>query len=385
MAVLLKYYGLIYLTTTGQVVDELPLAVLPTWLQQINADGSWSVTTKVASAAQAGDPENTLLPKTYLRNITDTWRMSVAICFGSGGRVGDYICQAGPLTARRGSSEQDRTMQFGGAGLWGLLRMLMQIDSGSAVADEFVPGQDSTYDGTLRDIAIQILSNANARNAMPIDIPTVSGGGSDTRTYFGYDLVSAGQRLQELTQVENGPDVLLKPYFSDSGHIRHKALIGNPTLSTSGNPLVFDYPGSITTLLTAEDASAFRNTTYERGNGTAYTTLVAASVDPSLLGAGWPVVEVTDSNHTDVTEQDTLQQWADGQQSLYGEAIETWALSVKMDDEDSPFGTYDVGAPGLFNVVDHFWIEDGLYNKKILGMQGTGTPNQIQLLLQGSV
>lgn len=385
MAAQLRYYALIYLTVTGEVVDEIPLAALPAWLQQINADGTWSVTTKVAAKVDEDDPANALLSRDYLRSITDAWRFSVAICYGTGDRIGDSIRQAGPLMSRRCVSEADRTMQFGGAGLWALLRMTMQINSASSVASTFTAAQDTTFGTTLWHIASQILSNATARNPMPLDIVTTPDGGTSTRTYNGYDLVSAGQRLQELTQVENGPDVLLRPYFADGSHVRHLAVIGQPTFPSAGDPILFDYPGSITTLLTSDDASQMRTTTYERGNGTAYTTLVASSHDTTLTTAGWPLVEVTDSSHADVSEQATLQGWANSQQTLYGEPVETWALSVKMDDEDTPFGTYDCGAPCLLNVLDHFWVPDGRYSRKIVGLQGNSTPNQVDLLLQGSV
>jgi hypothetical protein len=382
------YYALVYFTATGEIIDEIPMSTLPQWLQQINQDGTWSITSKVASKRQLGDPTNALMSKRQMRGATDPWRFSVAICWGLGDQVGDYICQAGPLISRRGVSEADRTMQFGGAGLWGLLRMIMQINSGSTVGTPFTAAMDSTYVGTLRDIAIQILANGKARQSMPLIIPTVSGTGTDTRTFNVFDLASGGQRLQEISQVMGGSDILLKPSFLDSGHIQHTALVGSPTLPGSGNPLVFDYPGNVVSIVTSEDGSAMRTKTYERGNGSAYATLFAQSADKTgKVANGWPSLEIADSGHMDVTDQPTLQGWADGTQALNSTPVETWAVVAKMDDADYPFGSYDPGPTAIYNVQDHYWLEDGAYSQnKLLGLSaGSGLNEIVHIVLNGGL
>lgn len=389
------YYALVYFTLTGQVVDEIPLAADPTWLQQINADGSWTVRTQIGSDADAAVPGNVLLSKTRLRGIADSWRFSVAICWGDGA-TSDYVCQAGPLISDQLMSEQPPMLQLGGAGLWALLRMIMQVTStwpGTSLADG---SADATYTGQLRDIAIQILTNAAARVGFPIDIPTVSGTGSMSRTYYGYNLVSAGQVLQDLTQVQvttttagvsviqQGPDILLKPYRSDASHIRHTALLGNPTLSVEGNPLVFDYPGNVIEILPTRDGSKLSTTSYQKGNGMEYATLWAKSTDPTLPAAGWPKTETAGMGQSQIIVQSELQQWSDGQQALTGRPIETWAVRMRMDDIDYPFGSYDPGFTGTYNVRDHCWLLDNAYTKRILGFTNGGADREFRHILQGS-
>ena len=70
-----------------------------------------------------------------------------------------------------------------------------------------------------------LTATAKKKTEMPAPIA-----GGNTRTYYGYEFATAGQRLSEITQVQNGPDVLFVPYFSAPNVIRHKMLIGNPTL-----------------------------------------------------------------------------------------------------------------------------------------------------------
>lgn len=371
-----RYYALVYFTVTGQIIEEIPLQSIPKWMQLINADGSWTVTTEIGP-----DDGSSGMTKSQLRGVTDPWRHSVAVCWGTGAAT-DYVCQAGPLTVRKLVSEQPPVLQLGGVGFWGLLRKIMQLAStwpGTSLNQ--TGGADATYGTTLWHIARQILGNAIARQALPLDIAVTADGGSATRTYFGYDLVSAGQRLQELTQVANGPDILLKPVLTGTGFVRHQALIGQPTLSTSGRPLVFDYPGDLTSILPTDDGSNLSTTTFEKGNGVEYAELWTKSADLTLPNAGWPTLEATDTSHADVTEAATLQQWADGVQALNGRPVSTWAVTARQNNVDYPFGSYDPGENGQYNVRGHSWLADGSYAQRILGFQnGTNTDEIVHLV-----
>jgi hypothetical protein len=235
----------------------------------------------------------------------------------------------------------------------------------------------------LQGIAADVLANAIARQALPLDVPAPITG-TATRTYFGYELISAGQRLQELTQVQGGPDILLKPYLTGTGTVRHTALIGNPTLATSGKPLVFDYPGNCMSVLPTDDGSTMSTVTYAKGNGIEYATLWAKSVDTTLTTApaNWPVLENVDTSHSDLIDQTALQQAANGTQGLTGRPVSTWAVTVRQDDLDYPFGSYDPGATGTYNVRNHCWLPDGTYAQRILGFQNGSNVGEIVHLLQ---
>lgn len=378
-----KYYALVYFTVTGEIVDELPLAALPQWLSQINADGTWTITTQIGSEDDPADPDNVLWDKARLWSvISDSWRFSIAIGWGTG-TAADYICQAGPLMSWKLVSEDPPILQLGGAGLWALLRATLQLDADWPGASLGLNGgADTSYTGSLWHIARQIMGNAVERNPMPLDISDVPDG-DDERNYFGYNLVSAGQRLQELTQVENGPDILLKPYRTDDNHVRHLALIGTPTIAAGGYPLVFDYPGSAISILPTGDGSKLSTDSFAVGNGVEYATLWAHSQDDTLPDSGFPNLEMVDTAHTDVSDQNTLQQWADGDQAINGRQVQTWAVKVKMDDEDYPFGSYDPGPTAIYNVRDHVLLPAGEYSYRILGFQNSDQPDEFVHLLQG--
>lgn len=375
------YYALVYLTVTGRIVFEIPLTGVPQWTQQINADGSWSIQTLIGPDDRSSGPT-----KADLRAYTDAWRHSVAICWGDGSST-DYVCQAGPLTARQLMSEKPPIIQFGGTGFWPLLRKIIQLAStwnGNLLS--VGSGADTTYTSSLQGIAAAMLSNAIARQSFPLDVPTITPPvtGTIAETYFGYDLTSAGQRLQELTQLQGGPDILFKPYRTSDGHVRHAAQIGNPYISNAGRPLVFDYPGSIQSILPTDNATGMSTKTYEKGNGVEYATLWTSTTDTTLTNAGWPLLEVADTAHADVTDATKLQQWSDGTQALNGRPLSTWATIVRQDDIDYPFGSYDPGVYGAYNVMGHPWLPDGKYNQRILGFQQGQKIGEFVHLLQST-
>lgn len=371
-----KFYAALYNTVTGTVIGYMPISANPTWLQQINDDGSWTIQTQVTDEDGGG------LTKKQLWYNTDEWRFSLAICYGNGTRPGDYICQAGPIVSSQAIQESPPVLQFGGTGLWGLLRATMMLNSAwPGVSVNFTGGADVTFNGTLRDIAIQILSTAVARNPMPIDIPTVSGGGTNTRTYNGYDLASAGQRLYELTQVDQGPDILLKPYFSSANTIRHQAVIGNPSLTTVGSPTIFRYPGNVISILPTRNASTLSTRTFERGNGSQYTTLFAQASDPSLVNAGWPNLEYTDINHSDVTVQADLNTWAVSGQAINGRRQITWDVTVPVGGP-TPLGAFDPGGNWSYSVSKHFWLPSGTYSHRVIGFSSGEKIDQYKHVIQ---
>lgn len=375
-----RYYALVYFTVTGQIIDQIPLQSIPQWAQVIDADNMWTVKTQIGP-----DDGTSGMTKAHLRGITDGWRHSIAVCWGTGSST-DYVCQAGPITARQQVSEQPPVLQLGGVGFWPLLRKIMQLASTwPGVSLGGAGGADTTYTNSLQGIAAAILTNAMARNTLPLDIPAGPFTGTAVQAYHGYDLTSAGQRLQELTQMQGGPDILLKPRLTGTGFVRHTALIGNPKLTTSGRPLVFDYPGNITSILPTDDFSNLASTTYQKGNGVEYAMLWAKSTDATLPNAGWPPLENVDNSHSDVTDQTTLQRWADGNQGINGRPVSTWAVTALQDDDDYPFGSYDPGVSGIYNVLGHSWLPDNAYSQRILGLQNGTNVGEVVHLLQSGV
>lgn len=359
------YYALIYQTTTGQVVSA-PLTdanqTEPTWLQQINNPGviTW----------RAVVDGKTLTKDQLITYRQGEWRFGLALCWGTGS-ANDFICQAGPITSSMDVSESPPIVQIGAMGFWGLLNATYQVNpawNGAAVTSAS-GGADTTYTASLQGIASLIATDAITpcaaigRGTLPLDVPAPIAG-TNVRNYFGYEFASAGQRLSELTQVQNGPDVFFQPYFSAPGVIRHRMVIGNPTITQPGNPLVFNYPGNIRTFLTSRNASMLTTYQVAVGSGQQDQVVWGSAQDATLLGLGWPSLFSADNSHQNVSDQPTIASWAQSDLGFNGRPVETWAAVIRT---DSSFGTFTPGVTAAYWVRDHPFKRDSVYNQRIIG------------------
>lgn len=367
------YYALVYSTTTGAVVSgPIPDAnrTEPTWLQQINNPGMYTWQTFVDG--------KTLTKDQLLTYIQGEWRFGLAICYGNGS-PNDVICQAGPITSSVDLSESPPVVRIGGTGFWSLLSACWQIDptwNGSSFATAGNPTALKTYNSSLQGIASLMATDAitantfTSRGTLPLDVPAPIAG-TATRTFYAYEGITVGQRLSELTQVQNGPDVMFVPYFSAPNTIRHKMVIGNPTITQPGVPLVFTYPGSIRSILRSRDAS--RLTTFQLeagGGGLADQALFVFAQDNTLPLVGYPALFASDASHTDVVDRTTLTQWAQGNLGVNGRPAEMWAAVTRMN-ANPKFGTYTPGVYAQYSVQDHPTIRDGSYSHRMIGF-GSG-------------
>lgn len=380
MTEILGYTAYVYSTTTGQIAgpSDLPLFDPPTWTRQINNNGSWQV--KVAFGAGGWSRDQ-------LRGIAASCRFSVAIMWG------DYVCQAGPITTYS-VDDVAGTVTYAGGGLWTLLnrRLLHNPAWNPATAIIQDPTADQTITGQLWDIAAALVRNSvswvyRPGSALPIDIPADSGtvpAGAIPRIYLGYDLVSVGQRLQELTQADFGPDVDFAPYkVVGSMTIRHRMVIGVPyIINTNGADVAFDYGTSLQKLSIDGDGSNIATTAWVKGAGNGSLQLSGMATSTTLTDNGWPALDFVDSAHTSATDPAILNGWARADLALYGKSVEAWKATVRADGV-SPLGSYDCGYFCTYNLTGHPWQPDGQYRTRLLGMSNGPEANTVTHILHG--
>jgi hypothetical protein len=375
-----RWYAAVFRVVTGQVYGELPLAENPTWTQQINQPGSWSIKTPIGG--------NLGVDKVTLRQYVSPGLWGIAICYGTGVQA-DYIAQAGPIVSPPLVSESPPILQINGTGIWGMLNARWQIPSGWVSSAGLGDSTSiATYTGSNHDIAAQIISNQVTRGTLPIDSVSLTGG-TATQTYPGSDLVYAGAKLSELTQIDKGPDVVFLPYFSDVDHIRFQPSIGNPTIAqpNGGLPIVWDYGSNCTSILPVPDGSRLATTTLVKGNGISSGVLWGMASDSTLINAGWPLMELINTARSNVTDQATINAQAVGDQALYGRPVETWTPVVRVDMAPA-LGTYSPGINTSYNIQTsdgregHCWIPDGLYTQRLLGLSNGQSVNEVVHILQ---
>lgn len=370
MAELLPWTCYVISVQSGAVLAELVLVDEPRWSAAINDEGSLQVTvllTEVASAA--------------LKSFgTDGGRIGIALAYGEA--PNGKIVQAGPVW-QSAYNDRDRTLTLSCRGLWSVLnRRLLVSPNWAAPANLVDSSFDSIYaDRTLKSIANDLVRDCLIGGLLPIDLPLSSAEtGTHSRTYPSHEMASYGTRLMELTQVAGGPDILFNPYFSGPANVRWQMIIGDPYITQSGLDPTFDYPGSLYYLDTQTDNSGRATEVIVRGNGSERALTYSYASSNELLSVGWPRLAFIDTSHTSASDQATLDGWSSSILGQQTDPVETWSTSAKI-----------AGSPGLesylpgfrvkYTVNDHPWVADGDYRFRLLGYAGTGSPGEVQHIL----
>ncbi|WP_326565068.1 hypothetical protein VSH64_24820 [Amycolatopsis rhabdoformis] len=363
-----EYAAAVYDTVTGRVLYDLDLADEPEWAAQVNDSGSWKITVPLDGGPRTVRAREWCVPDKF----------SVAILRGA------EVAQAGPITPYE-PDDENPILSVAGKGIWDILdrRVLHNAawnpGAGQRLTD---PAADINLTDSLPNIAREIVNHAInmqhiAGSGLPIDLPALDpAGGDNVRAYHGYDLAYFGQRLRELTQVDNGPDVLFQPYITVAGgqrFIRHELLIGDPYLTQPGVDLRFFYRRNLTRLPISGGTTSSASRVFVKGSGNEAGQLYGAATATARIADGYPLVDFVDGNHTDATEQSTLDSWAQADVDLYSNVPEQWQATV-LADGDPPFGTYTPGHFVTYSVRGHHWLPDGEYRWRMVGMsKSSGT------------
>src|SRR5438309_323899 len=362
-----SWYAKIFQVTNGLMLGDLPLHQTPGALTQINLQGNWTVTTPIGGGGG--------LKRDTLRSLTKGFRFGVAICYGTGSAA-DYIFQAGPILAAQFLQSSPPLLHLGGSDPWPMPNPTYLINPASTSI--------VTYTSSMQGIPASIINAAVARNPLPIDTAT-GAAGTATRTYNWYDFAFAGQLLQALTQANGGPDVFFRPYFATASTIRWQPMIGNPYITLSGQPLLFDQGSNLVEIRPSIDSSQLAGVVVAKGNGVEAGTLSASATDPTLQAAGWPLLEATDSSQTNLTDLVALGAVAQGNLALNQRPVETWTAWARTDGRH-PLGTYQPGLFANYNMNTHPLIPPARYSQRILGLsrnQGDD-PGMVQHILHAT-
>lgn len=362
-------------TTTGNIVADVNPRDLPSFGRKITDKGTWTVNVL---------PEDRANASLDFHAYTDVGRYSwVILC-------DDFPVQAGPVVTYQ-FDENTRNLSVSGVGIQGLFdRRVLRHPSGTT--DIVHVSNDLILNNfTLRGIAREII-NANLAQTsygLPIDVPAAETG-TNTRTYFGYDLATAWDRLVELSKVINGPEVDFRPYIVTAGNqIRWELLIGGPTLGNPESLAVWDYGGALGRIDVDVNGSASPCTrVWVKGSGTERTMVSGYAADPTLIGLGYPPTDYVDNDHTSAVAQDTVTAYAQADLATFAAPTEGWKCAVRIDGtttqgvEVSPrLGTWGLGDAPLFGLSGHPWLADGQYRRRILGFS-SATESTVDLELQ---
>ena len=294
----------------------------PITLHAFNADGShaaqmpysslsWSDTISDTGSMSATIPDTTAidtLPTTMLtRMYGSIWAATSA----------NRILHAGWLTHAKIGTDSVSLDIGGGWSIWEKRLVIKKALADhwkdvTVVIDEGNPPGDwtLTINGTLRDIARGLLEEAMKFGPLPYDLPSRQGGNSNTRTYNCWDLATVSDRLGDIADLENGPEIRFDPHKDDDS-IRFALTVGTPE--------IIDHTWTLNTIVPGQriqigdidcDGDAICTASYATGGKDNDTLLVARATGDKLTRDGYPPLLTANTAHSSVSVLSTLQSYA---------------------------------------------------------------------------
>jgi hypothetical protein len=369
-------------TVTGKITAFLPVASV-SWGMRLNGPGS--VTAKLRPAAREYDHLD-------LRSATTVLRQSLGVAYDG------VILEAGPIrTQDYDAGEGVLTLEA--EGLWSIFdrrKVLSKEAPGAAATSrdrwQIAPGRDVlAYRGVslaaiARDLVARAIQNDTFRrlDGLPAGHLNIDLGvqtpGTRERTYYGFDLATVGDRLHDLAEVEDGPDIRFRPRFSaDDATVVEWALeLGTeaaPLLVQSGPDWTWDLgvdrSGAVQ-LSVSRSGDTLASRTWAPGAGQEAEQLIEWQTSTRLIQAGYPWTEA-DTARKDVDDIAILQAGADRALEEAAAPWDEWSLTVRAD--TSPrLGLYLPGDWAAIAVGDgHPIVPRGTYRVRILAIDGDGS------------
>lgn len=366
-------------TTSGAVLSELPFSDL-SWSDSLDftQPGSLSVTVSLET-----DPVGLDRIRSVARG---PWRHTLLLAWD------DTAVVAGPLVTHRVDPEQTH-VELGCAGPAALLAARIVVAPGHELTPDQAGADVALGPTSLPQIAKLLVDQAIAADASAaagVSLPLVTPTGlpiSDdrTRNYLATDLASYAERLGQLSQVEDGPEIHLTPVLApDQRSMSWQVRIGTPYLGAT-TPWTWTLGGSCVGIGVDYDASQETNRAYVAGRTETLAgsigavpavqiTPVGTAEDFSLLGVGWPLLERTDrgtgtgADDADPTKAELTAQAREFVR-VHQAPVESWHIQIRAD-ATPRVGTYLLGDPARLVHHGHRWIGDGISTRRITGHSG---------------
>lgn len=291
---------------------------------------------------------------------------------------GEEVIEAGPIWAWD-YDDTSGILTVTAKGLWSLLdHRIVMGDVADAWARWAV-----TYSGlSLGTIAKRLveLTTAMPGGGLPIVLPA-DVAGDHTRTYYGYDLATVRQRIEDLMGVDGGPDVAFDPRLTeDRLGIEWVMRVGDPLLRQPGEDWVWDVSlpaGPVVSLNVKRDASRQAQRAYMSGAGMEESLLIARREagdvgEVDLRDVGFPLMETAGSRST-VERADTLRSWADASVRSSARPWADWSLQVRSDMHPrvryvrpGDFARVKVAGHPLLGLM----VPDGYHRARVMSISG---------------
>lgn len=312
-------------TVTGERQFKIPATSI-SWTDAVNEAGEYRI--GVAWTREAAHLD--------LYERLQLWDTSLGII-----RAG-RILQAGPVTSRSWNPDT-RKLDITGAGFWQLLdhRLALNPDlrtkwkDGEVLIDEANPPKAwaLTLEGNLASIAEQLLAACLEWGALPLRLPHLPKGSGNTRTFLAPDLATVGERLTDLTELDDGITVWFEPELTETGglqwqarinragvtHRLHEGLGSGVRVKLGGWRESFDHRASKVFIVGGRE-----------------NDLVLVGHAGNLEDVNGLQMHTSNKEHTTVSDLATLQSWAQRIRKEAESSLETWTVETDLDEHILP-------------------------------------------------
>ena len=377
---------------TGRRILDLPVMSGP-WDNRLLAAGT--ITVKV----DLNDPEVQALD---LQNTATPTQSFLAVV------EGETIMEAGPIWTRNWSRDKRTlTLSAKGMGSYFNYRMILPLLAASVAVDEFtIPDPADTsktkanpaLTTSFSDLSLGTMAKRlvqQTRLWTGGDLPIIfqdDEAGIHTKNFLGLDFKPVMEAVEDFANRENGPEFSFQPRFtSDLLGVEWLFRTGTnaqPLITSESVPLwsVTASKSPVSNLSTSEDGSKLVSLGWQTGGRQDDTVLVARAYDSTLVDAGFPLMEGVDSSHSTVSEQPTLDSYAQAMIRAGLSPYEVWSFTAQarpMDENGLPAGpqvgqyrvgdfcdlVFDAWNP-LTGIGDPFLTQKATYRHRIIGLSG---------------
>lgn len=319
-----------------------------------------------------------------IRAAVEPTRMFAAVL------VGDRVVEAGPIWTN--DYDQDAgTLSIRASGLASifdhrlLLSNLIAWPTAGAVAKSKLTYTNLSL-GTIAKRLVQA-TLAHTGGDLPVVLPSDQSG-THSRTYPGYEMATVLQRLDELTQVEDGPEIAFEPRLTaDRLGVEWVMRVGtnaDPTLHQSGLDWIADTSatrGSVGGVRVSIDASSVTNRAFMKGAGTDEATVISRPATRApLIDAGYPLLDsVRTLGGEGGLSQGNVDAHARADLASNDRPWVTWGLRIAVDDR---LGQYRPGDWWQVRVGDgHVYLDPGMYRARLASIRGSFGESTVDLTM----
>lgn len=323
---------------------------------------------------------------------------------------------AGPIWTRAYSRETRRlTLGAGGMGSYFNHRLILPVLAASLAVGNWTIPDPADATQTIPNPALSTIFAGvspgqickllvqQARTWTGGNVPVVfqaDEAGSAGHTYLGTDFKPVWEAINDIMNDVNGVEVNFLPRRTSDGKgfewLLQTGTIAQPLITSTSvlqwNVTVPESP--VTGLSTNEDATKLGSLAWGVGGAQTNVAMVSRAYDPTLINATYPLFELLDSAHPDVSLQSTLDGYTMADVLAGKNASETWSFTVKAYAKDSSnnksapwIGEYSVG--DFFDLILDTWdpvtgigdpyLPGDTYKMRIIGISGDEKGEDIRI------